>query len=451
MEQKTRRRIDYTAPELHRESWWMRIKNYLPVTNDKFIAQRKHRPDYLMVILMFSLSLIGLVILVSIAPAYSGGDSDIQTRFIAKQVGVLVIGLFAFFICSRIKLDIWRRISWYFLIFTLVANLLVWVFGILHLPIAPEINGATRWYALPFDFTLQVSELLKFALLMFIAGFLSQRIKDEKIDDWKTTLMPLGMLMGVSLFIVVGLQKDMGTGTTMVGLVMTQLIIAKLSWRRLVAILAGIAGVFVVFLFLQPYRLQRIWTMLGNEKATDHMNYHAEQAEIAIGSGGIFGRGLGKSIQAFGWLPEATTDSIFAVAGESFGFFGAIVLLIIFFSLLWRLLKISDYIQNTFLQLFVAGGFGWLATHVLVNISAMTGVLPLTGITLPFLSFGGTSLIVMMALMGVIFNISRYTGHRSNKVKEESYEDFGSRWRVGGARDSGSCGGSGIEAPTQKT
>ncbi len=144
------------------------------------------------------------------------------------------------------------------------------------------------------------------------------------------------------------------------------------------------------------------------------MGYHINQALIAVGSGGLTGKGLGQSIQAFGYLPEAANDSIFAILAEKFGFLGTLAVLAIFAALFVRILAIMDHTADPYLRLIVAGVFGWVFSHTIVNISAMLGIFPLTGITLPFVSFGGTSLLFMLSALGLVFQISRYTNHSKN-------------------------------------
>jgi len=154
-----------------------------------------------------------------------------------------------------------------------------------------------------------------------------------------------------------------------------------------------------------------------------------------MGSGGLFGKGLGESVSPFGYLPEAVNDSIFAVLGETFGFIGLIVILVLFYMLLRRLLLTVDRLGDPTMRLIVAGVFGLIATHVIVNVGAMTGVFPLTGVTLPFLSFGGTSLLFMMLGLGLVFHISRYTSHRLNDdVKEGADESSMRRRGIGRTR-----------------
>ena len=162
-------------------------------------------------------------------------------------------------------------------------------------------------------------------------------------------------------------------------------------------------------------------------------NYHINHAKIAIGSGGLMGVGIGNSVQATGYLPEAINDSVFAIMGETFGFIGLVVILLLFLALLLRLLRMADHLPDTWMKLVVAGVFGWLASHVILNVAAMIGVFPLTGITLPLLSFGGTSMIFIAAALGLAFQLSRYTTHQA-ATKESHYENSRSRRGVGRTR-----------------
>ncbi|PLS80796.1 hypothetical protein CYG49_04185, partial [Candidatus Saccharibacteria bacterium] len=213
--------------------------------------------------------------------------------------------------------------------------------------------------------------------------------------------------------------------------------------RYLAAGAAGLLGVGVLLIITSPHRIERVVTFFNPSAAGEAERYHIHQAAIALGSGGFSGRGLGQSIQAFGYLPEAVNDSIFAIFGESFGFVGLVVVLCIFFALLLRLLKIIDHIHDCTQRLLVAGVFGWVATHAIVNIGAMTGVFPLTGVTLPFLSFGGTSLLFIMTALGIAFHISRYTSHQlvtQTTKAGGSYANSRSRRGLGRTRHASASG-----------
>jgi cell division protein FtsW len=244
--------------------------------------------------------------------------------------------------------------------------------------------------------------------------FLGRRISQGKVNDVNETLIPLGILTGTALFIIVILQKDMGTGITLLGILAAMLFAAGLKLRYI--LLGGLMALLIggLFIAIAPHRIERVSTFLsGSHDVADPSHWHILQANIAIGSGGLMGRGLGQSVQAFGYLPEAVNDSIFAILGEKFGFIGLLAVLGLFFGLLVRLLKILDHLADPVHKMIIAGVFGLIATHAIVNIGAMLGVLPLTGVTLPFLSFGGTSLLFTMIALGLAFQVSRYTTHMS--------------------------------------
>ena len=301
--------------------------------------------------------------------------------------------------------------------------------------IAKETLGATRWFNLGSFGTLQPSEILKFAILIFTAGFLGCKVRKGQVNNLKETLVPIGIVVALSLFLVVVLQRDLGTGVSLAGIVMAMLVVGGISKINTVKLLGILAVVGVMFIVAAPHRIERVLTFFkGDSSSTsDADSYHVEHAKFAIGSGGLFGVGIGNSVQATGYLPEAINDSVFAIMGETFGFVGLLTILILFSALLIRLLKLMDHLVDMRLKLIVAGVFGWLGSHVILNIASMIGVFPLTGITLPLLSFGGTSMIFIAAALGLVFQLSHYTVRASN-LKEASYESFSSRRGVGRSR-----------------
>lgn len=423
------------------------LRESLQVTNDRIINQRRHRPDRMMFVLILTLLFIGLIVLWSIAPAraaLSPNNDMAEANFIAKQVGIVLIGLIVFFVASRVSLDLWRRGAKWFLGLAILSCLGLAVFSLAGVDtLASCVNGACRWYSLPFGFTFQPSEFLKFGIMLFVAGFLALKTKLGEQRSLVKTLLPILLVLALGLFVIVILQNDLGSGVALVGIVLSQLIIARVSWgiigaMTLILLVLGVGAVMVA-----PHRMERILSFGADCSSLDatSRDWHICQALTSLGSGGITGRGLGHSVQAFGWLPEAINDSLFAILGETFGFLGLIVILAIYFIILYRILKIADYIDNVFLRIIVAGVFGWVATHVMVNVGAMTGVIPLTGITLPFLSFGGTSLVFIMLSSGIVYNISRYTGYRKINYEEGGNDEgFSGRRRFGRARDTSGRG-----------
>lgn len=379
---------------------------------------RRHRPDYQIVVYVGILLLIGLVVLYAISPARTellnaGGDANLgQAHFMQRQLLYLAMGIAAFVAAAHIPLRLWQKYANKLLLLSLLACLLLVVLGAAQAPLALCSGGACRWFDLGF-ITFQPAELLKFSMLLFSAGFLGRKVNAGKINDIQETIIPLGILVGISTVFIIGFQKDMGTGLALLGIIGTMLFVAGINKRIGAILLASVLVVGILFIVIAPHRIARVATFLGDGSGSDVKGsaYHITQAKIALGTGGLLGLGLGKNVQAFGYLPEAPNDSIFAVMGESFGFLGLVGILVFLSALLMRLLNILDRTSNITFRLLVAGVFGWLATHSLLNIGAMVGIIPLTGITLPLLSFGGSSLLFIMLALGLVFGISRYSVH----------------------------------------
>lgn len=395
---------------------------------------RRHKPDYLIVLYMGLLMLLGLVIMYAIGPqranvlnnAYGSDYSD--TYFFIKQVISLVLALISFAIMAVIPYTYLTKNAGKLVVISLGACVLLAFAGMANLGIAQQTLGATRWFNLGLFGSFQPSEMLKFSVLAFVAGFLGGKIAIGKLNDLHETLIPLGIVVGVSLLFVVVIQKDLGTGISLIGIIATMLFVAGLNKQNSTMIVAAILVVGLFFVVSEAHRIDRIMTYFkgDNTSTSDASSYHIEHAKLAIGTGGLFGVGIGNSVQATGYLPEAINDSVFAIMGEVFGFVGLITIMAILTALLMRFLKLMDHLVDMRLKLLVAGVFGWFGSHVILNIASMIGIFPLTGITLPLLSFGGTSMIFIAAALGLVFQLSRYTTHPS-RLKEVQYEDSSSR------------------------
>lgn len=406
---------------------------------------RRHRPDYQIALFMGLLMLVGLVVLYSISPARAelinaNTDSALgASHFMQRQSLYLAIGLGVFTVAAFFPVKYWKKYSWQLFLGALGVNALLAILGLfMSGGLIIETNGAVRWFNLGFT-SFQPAELLKFAVIIFAATFLGRQISRGKLNSPSDTFLPLGIALGLAAMFVIIFQKDMGTGITLIGAVMAILFVAGIDRRWLTIIVTSMVGAGIALIVTSPHRIQRVMTFFQSSAATDASNYHIDQAMIALGSGGLFGKGLGQGVQAFGYLPEALNDSIFAILGETFGFVGLVVIMILFAALLRRILFVADKTVDTTDRLIVAGIFGLIASHIIVNIGAMTGIFPLTGVTLPFLSFGGTSLMFTMLSLGVVFYISRYTTHQELTDKEDRSSETSVRRRgVGRTRNAGS-------------
>ena len=226
----------------------------------------------------------------------------------------------------------------------------------------------------------------------------------EKKDGYAFWVKYVGTLLMAVFFLVVA-QKDLGSALPLVAMALAMLLVS--GARAKVFVIIAAAGVLLAgFAMSSPHRQERLKGFLEGDSSNA---YHINNALIAIGSGGLFGVGIGNNVQTAGYLPESITDSMFAVIGETIGCVGIMVVLFFYYMLLSRILRVADCTRENYYQLIAIGIFAWLAGHVVVNITAMTGLVPLTGITLPLLSKGGTSLILNMAIIGLALNISQYT------------------------------------------
>lgn len=407
---------------------------------------RRHRPDYQIALFMGLLMLLGMITMYAIGPqranvlnnAY-GTDYYSSMYFFIKQSTSLGLALLAFFALAVIPYAWLKQHASKIMIFGLAACALLVITGnLLHMgSIAYCANGACRWFTLGPLGTVQPAEILKFGVLVFMAGFFAMRSKQGRIDDFQMTIVPFLVVSAVSALFVIGIQKDMGTGISLVAILLVMLLISGVRAQMVAKIVGAMVLGGVLLILIAPHRIERVATFLkgDNTSTSQQDSYQIAHAKIAIGSGGPFGVGIGNSVEATGYLPEAINDSVFAILGETFGFVGLTVIILLFGALLMRLVRIVDRLPDMWMRLIVAGVFGWLSAHVILNIAAMIGVFPLTGITLPLLSFGGTSMIFIAGALGLAFQLSRYTIHGSVN-KENTYEDIGSRRGIGRTRHS---------------
>lgn len=352
---------------------------------------------------------VGMIVIYTISPALNYGniDNSDPNYFVYRHVLNLFLGGIAFYFGSKLPIEWWKK-----MLPVMVGVVVVSTVLLLFPQTSITAGGATRWVNLGF-FSFQPSEVIKLTALVYTAFFLSNR-SDDELNSSLSGLMPIGVLLLVAGLLVVVLQRDLSTM-----IVITLMVSGMLYFRgvstKLLAIVSGVLlllGVLAVVLF--PYRTSR-FTAFVNAGECDGQSecYQLDQSLTAIGSGGAFGVGIGRSEQVYGYLPEAENDSVFAIYGEIFGFTGTVALVALFGYLLWRLLVIAENQQSITGRLFAAGITIWLASHVLINVGAMTGLMPLTGITLPFLSYGGSSLIMILCVLGIAYQLSSSANTRS--------------------------------------
>lgn len=317
----------------------------------------------------------------------------------SQTVFGLLFGTLALIATSRAPYKMYRKYSFFLFVGALIATTLVFVPGI-----GFEHGGAKRWLLIAGQ-SVQPSEFLKGAFVIYLAAWLSS-VK-EKVTTIKFGLIPLVTISGI-VGILLLLQPDTDTFVVMLAAGIAMFLTAGGKWKHVLVIFAiAIVGIMIMAAF-RPYVKQRIMTFVNPANNSQTSGYQIQQSLIAIGSGGFAGRGFGQSIQKFNFLPEPIGDSIYAVAAEEFGFIGAVFILLLFVFYAIRGLKIASKVDDMFGRLLVVGIVILIISQAFNNIGAMTGLLPLTGIPLPFVSHGGTALLITMGLSGIVLNVSRY-------------------------------------------
>ncbi|HET6924553.1 MAG TPA: putative lipid II flippase FtsW [Candidatus Saccharimonadales bacterium] len=387
---------------------------------------RRHKPDYWLVALCVILLCIGLIVVYAISPALSASAHVSSNYYVGKQLIAIGLSAVAFVVTSQVPLSWWRQAYKPLLVIAALATLVAIV-----MPVNPN-YPAHRWVRLG-SFSFQSVELLKFALLIWLSGFLSFRMRSGKMADFNATLKPLLIALGIIGVMIAGVQSDLGSTGVIVLMMGVMAFVAGLPMKRVLAIAGIVAIGLILAISSTPYRRERLMTYLHPEADCQTSGYQECQALIAVGSGGMIGLGLGRSVQAYGYLPEAANDSIFAIYAEKFGFIGVLILLAIFIAFFHRLKSIAERSPDDFSRLLVVGVLTWLSIQALINIGAMIGLLPLKGITLPFISYGGTSVVFTAAAVGLVFQISRYTSYVT-LTNDRSGNDYSrDRRRVRGA------------------
>lgn len=360
---------------------------------------------------------IGLVVVYAISPGMSAQRGVSEGYYISKQLIAILLGVAAFIALSRIPYSYWRKVVKPLIVAAVVAAFAVFVLG-------ERVNGAYRWIQIG-GVSFQAAELIKFALLVWLADFLARRKSQMALGDMQKTLKPIGLAFLAVVLVVAVLQSDFGSTAVMTGMAVAMMFVAGVPMKHLFRagmLLVVIAGLLIA---TSAYRRDRVATFLNPTADCQTTGYQSCQALIAVGSGGIFGLGLARSVQAYGYLPYAENDSIFAILAEKFGFIGVSLIIAAYATFFGRLTRIIERAPDDFSRLLVTGILTWFSVQAIINIGAMIGLLPLKGITLPFVSYGGTSLLFVTGALGIAFQISRYSHSttRTNLSGVSPYED----------------------------
>jgi cell division protein FtsW len=362
---------------------------------------KKTNPDLILILATLSLLTIGLVMVYSASAIWATYKFDGDSFYFAKrQLLFAGVGIGAMFFIMNVDYWTWRTYAK--LLITVCFVLLV---AVLIPGIGVARNGSQSWIGVG-AFSIQPSEFMKLAMIAFLAKYLSE--KQKMITSFKRGLLPsLGIVF--LAFGLIMLQPDLGTGTVMIGTCVVMIFISGARVSHFIWLgLAGIAG-FIGLVASAPYRIKRITSFLDPWEDPLGSGFQMIQSLYAIGPGGLFGLGLGQSRQKFFYLPEPQTDFIFAIISEELGFIGGTLIILLFALLLWRGIRIALGAPDLYGSLMAVGIIAMVAIQVMINIGVVTGLMPVTGITLPFLSYGGSSLTLMLMAIGVLLNISRYS------------------------------------------
>jgi len=365
------------------------------------LTNKQRNPDYIFLILAGLVVFLGLVFLTSASSVLGWQKFHDSYYYLKHQIFYgLIPGLILFVVFSRIPYQNLRKLALPALIFSFILLVAVFIPGV-----GLNLGGARRWLNLV-GFVFQPSEVVKLSLLLYLAAWLDTRGADTK--SFKKGLLPFVLVAGVMLGLIV-LQPDLGTMSVLaISAFVTYLVAGANISHLLLLASSGMAGLwFVVKYFSQSAK--RLTIFLHPELDPQGIGYHINQALLAVGSGGFFGLGLGYSRQKYAYLPEVTGDSIFAVVAEELGFVLTLVFIILIGCFLWRGFRIAQRAPDNFGRYLAVGIVTWLSWQTCINIASMLNILPLTGVPLPFVSAGGTALVVCLSAVGILTNISRYT------------------------------------------
>lgn len=364
------------------------------------MAKTKIKSDQILLFAVFILLAFGLVMIASSGVAYSKLRFGDAYYFFKRQLlfGILP-GLIVLYLTQKISYTFWKKISFPFFVLSIILLTLVFIPGI-----GSKLYGASRWIQLG-GFSFQPSEMLKLSLILYLAAWLESR--GDKIKDFFEGLTPFLIVMGLVSFLLLK-QPNMGTLGVIIFVALIMFFISGSSlWHMFLMFMAGVASFFIL-IKTESYRMNRFLVFLHPELDPRGIGYQINQALLAIGSGGLLGVGLGKSLQKFNYLPEPVGDSIFAIIGEELGLLGCSLVLILFTVVAFRGIRIVKLAPDRFSRLAATGIIAWIIIQAFVNIAAISGLMPLTGVPLPFISYGGTSVVFLLAGAGILLNISKH-------------------------------------------
>ena len=352
--------------------------------------------DKILLISVIILSIFGLIMIYSSSYIWANYKFNDPFKYLKNQTIFIIIGLFITYFLSKIPYIIYKKYSNIILISCIILLLLVLIPGIGTIR-----NGSRSWFGIG-PFGIQPSEATKLGLIIFTAKYLN----NNKIKDFKSSLLPLLIIVSL-IFGLIMLQPDFGTGIIIVMSIISILFISGVNMSFFIKL--GFLGLFgiIILVIIAPYRMARITSFINPWSDPLGSGFQIIQSLYAIGPGGLLGLGIGNSIQKHFYLPEPQTDFIFSIISEELGFAGVLIISTLFITIIYRGFKISINQEDKFAKYLAYGITFSIAFQTILNLMVVVGLIPVTGVTLPFLSYGGSSLLISMAEIGILLNISR--------------------------------------------
>lgn len=371
-----------------------------------FIRGNTQYFDFDLLLVIIFLMCFGLVMLYSTSAYSAQADFNNDMFYFSKQAFVGGVSFGVMLLVSRIDYHFYGAFSFEIFVFAMI------MMGLVQTPLGVTIYGARRWIQLPFNMTLQPSEITKIAVILFISYELCRMGNKVQTKDGTIRIFMFGIMAALGVFV---LTDNLSTAVIVMAITCVLYFVVHPKLKPFLAIIA--AGAVLVVIGVQilamtalnsdDFRIRRIVTWLDPENHSDTGGFQVMQGLYAIGSGGFFGKGLGNSTQKLGVIPEVQNDMILSIVCEELGVFGAIVILLLFGLLLYRLMFIARNAPDLYGSLLATGIFAHIALQVVLNISVVTNLIPTTGVTLPFISYGGTSILFLMSEMGIALGVSR--------------------------------------------
>ena len=365
-----------------------------------------NKVDYILVVTLLILLSIGVVMVLSASAPSSLSQNKSSYTYFLKQFGFAIVGLGIMWFTSKVDYRFYKKYYWIIYIISVAILLLVLIPGV-----GVEVKGARRWIKLPIIGQFQPSEVTKIGMILFYAGYLTDH-KNELKDFWRGFIKPL-VLLGIPILILYGIQNHLSVSIVIAAITCVMMLMA--GCRMLHFVIAGGIGVAGIAAYLvknltsesDSFRIDRILVFLNPWSDATGTGYQMIQSLYAIGSGGLFGVGLGNSKQKYLYIPEPQNDFIFAIVAEELGFVGCAVIILLFGIFVWRGIVIAMKAPDMYGSLIAVGVTTLVAIQAIINIAVVTASIPTTGMALPFFSYGGTALVILLFAVGILLNISR--------------------------------------------